>query len=105
SIEQFPSSHVFSIISLDLLVNGSIELIAVPFNSIDEEIEFLRNIQKIFIPSLIPLLKDTLTEKFYDKIKDLKTVNGKSTYYLCKNFMCQPPINDKDKLIDLILDF
>ncbi|MDW7998947.1 MAG: thioredoxin domain-containing protein [Thermodesulfovibrio sp.] len=103
SIEQFPSSHVFSIISLDLLVNGSIELIAVPFNSIDEEIEFLRNIQKIFIPSLIPLLKDTLTEKFYDKIKDLKTVNGKSTYYLCKNFMCQPPINEREKLIDSIL--
>ncbi|MCX8034196.1 MAG: hypothetical protein N3A00_02625, partial [Thermodesulfovibrio sp.] len=105
SIEQFPSSHVFSIISLDLLVNGSIELIAVPFNSIDEEIEFLRNIQKTFLPSFLPLLKDSLMEKIHNKIIDLAPINEKPTYYLCENFMCQSPTNDKNKIINSILDF
>ncbi|MEN2994080.1 MAG: hypothetical protein ABDH19_01870 [Thermodesulfovibrio sp.] len=70
------------------MVNGSIELIAVPFNSIDEEIEFLRNIQKEFIPDIILLIRAPKIEKISERTKNLKVVNGKTTYYLCKNYIC-----------------
>ncbi|GAQ94341.1 hypothetical protein TAGGR_1521 [Thermodesulfovibrio aggregans] len=101
NIEKMPSSHVFSIITLDLLINGSIELITVPYNS-EEEIKFLKNLQSQFLPNFLLLIKDSQMENIFEMIKSFKNIGENSTYYLCKNFTCEPPITDREKLRHLI---
>ncbi len=102
-VDRFPSFHLFHLISFDLLVNGSSELITVPVGSKDGEIKFLGEVQKTFTPDLVLLIKDSFTEEINEKLKDFKVINGKSTYYFCKNFVCQAPENDRAKLLNLIL--
>lgn len=101
NIEKMPSSHVFSIITLDLLINGSIELITVPYNS-EEEIKFLKTLQSQFLPNFLLLIKDSQMENIFEMIKSFKNIGENSTYYLCKNFTCEPPITDREKLRHLI---
>ncbi len=101
-IDRFPTSYIFAFIALDLLVNGSMELVTVIENQKNNEIEFLRDIQTNFLPDLNFLLKDTLTEKLNENLKELSTLESKTTYYLCRNFACQYPTCDRDKLLSMI---
>ncbi len=103
-IEKIPASHIFSIISLDLIVNGNMELIAIPKDSKEDEIKFLRSLQREFVPDLLPMIKDSFMESNFYWIKSFAKIEGNSTYYLCKNFSCQSPITDRFKLMDFILN-
>lgn len=103
-IEKIPASHIFSIISLDLLINGSIELIDIPGDSKEDEIKFLRSLQRAFVPNLLLILKDSFMESIFDWMKSFAKIEGNSTYYLCKNFTCQPPITNRVKLMDFLLN-
>ncbi len=103
-IEKIPASYIFSIISLDLLINGSMELIAIPNASKEDEIKFLRSLQREFVPNLLPMIKDSFMESIFDWTKLFEKIEGNSTYYLCKNFTCQSPMIDRVKLMDFILN-
>jgi uncharacterized protein YyaL (SSP411 family) len=93
-ISKMPSNHAFSLIALDLILNGTFELIVIPENQ-PETFNFLMELKQNFIPNLLILVRDSETEKIFPNIKNMNPINEKTTYYLCKNFECQPPTNDE----------
>lgn len=101
-LERYPSSHLFSLIALDLIINGTSELTVVPIDR-DEEISFLKNLQKEFIPNLLLIIRDAETEILIPSLREKGIINKKATYYICKNFHCQEPTNSREQIRTLIL--
>ncbi len=94
-IANFPSAHTFSLIALDLIVNGSKELVIVPKDNSWTEIK--GQLDSEYIPDLLILLKDEKTEKLSEFIASMKPLDGKTTYYLCKGYACEEPKTRFDK--------
>ncbi|GAB6066100.1 thioredoxin domain-containing protein [Aquifex pyrophilus] len=94
-LANFPSAHTFSLIALDLAVNGSKELVIVPEDDTWKEVK--RRIDSRYIPDLLILLKDEKTEKLSNFVKSMKPLDGRTTYYLCKNYACEEPRTEFDE--------
>ncbi len=87
-LSSFPSAHTFSLIALDLLVKGGFELVC----SSEKETECregLLELQREFLPEGVFLI---------DRSGNMKPVDGKTTYYLCRNFTCEEPTTDMESL-------
>ncbi len=83
-LRSFPSAHTFSLIALDLLVNGGFELVCSSERE-DECRDSLLDVQRHFLPEGVFLVNFP---------EDMKPLNGRTTYYLCKNFACDEPTTD-----------
>jgi Highly conserved protein containing a thioredoxin domain len=103
-ISNHPSSYVFSLIALDLILNGTNELLVVPYKSAKEDKIFLNEIQRDFIPDLLILIKESISEKFISRINELRSIDEKSTYYICRKFTCETPCTEKNKIKNLLLN-
>jgi uncharacterized protein YyaL (SSP411 family) len=102
-IDKVPSNYIFSALPLDLIFKGTEKLAVVTENITEDDKEFLRKLQKQFLPSFLPLLKDFINESISEEIKKLKTLEGKTTYFLCKNYSCEPPTTDKTAIENAII--
>ena len=87
-IRSFPSAHTFSLMALDLLVNGGFELVCASEKE-EECRENLLEIQKHFLPEGVFLVNFP---------ESMRPLNGETTYYLCKNFACEEPTGDLEKV-------
>jgi len=100
-IASFPGAHTFSLIALDLLVKGSFELVAV--GEREEALDSLLYVEKTFLPEGVFAFKDETLQSLSEFIAKLKGSDGKTTYYLCRNFSCESPTTDieevKEKLV------
>jgi len=101
-ISKMPSNYAFSLIALDLILKGTFELVVIPENRA-EAFNFLIELNNDFIPNLLILVRDSETEKIFPNIKNMNLINEKTTYYLCKNFECQPPTNDAQAIKKAII--
>ncbi|RLJ69954.1 hypothetical protein BCF55_0214 [Hydrogenivirga caldilitoris] len=89
-ISSFPGAHTFSLLAADILVNGSFELIGV-----GDEAKFnLLELEREFLPEGIFGIKDESLERISEFLRSLKEIEGKTTYYLCRNFQCEAPTTD-----------
>jgi uncharacterized protein YyaL (SSP411 family) len=89
-LKSIPSAHTFSLIALDLLSEGSFELIAVP-GSFEEAKERLVSLQKHFLPEGVFALKDDSLSQISEHLASLNPLGDKTTYYLCRGFRCEAP--------------
>ncbi|AAC07873.1 thioredoxin domain-containing protein [Aquifex aeolicus] len=99
-IANFPSAHTFSIIALDLIVNGTKELVIVPTD--DSWRNLKAQLDKEYLPDLLILKKDKVIEKLSENLEQMKPVEGKTTYYLCRNYTCESPQIQSDKVLERI---
>ncbi|HIQ31089.1 MAG TPA: thioredoxin domain-containing protein [Aquifex aeolicus] len=85
-LRALPSSHTFALIGLDLFLKGGFELACVPDGK--ECREGLLDVQRDFLPEGVFLIGSG----------ELKAIEGRATYYLCKNFSCDEPTTDLGKV-------
>ncbi len=88
-IASFPSAHTFSLIALDLLVNGGFEVVAVGDRKLATD--QLLELEREFLPEGLFAIKDEKLEKLSEPVKKLRSAEGEVTYYLCRNFTCEAP--------------
>jgi uncharacterized protein YyaL (SSP411 family) len=67
----------------------------------------LDTINSKFLPELGLILKtpgqdEQLLNKLLPTAAERKTIEGKTTAYLCRNFACQPPVTTPEKLEALL---
>ncbi|WP_457600391.1 thioredoxin domain-containing protein [Hydrogenivirga sp.] len=98
-ISSFPGAHTFSLLALDLLVKGSFELIGVG----EGAREVLLALERAFLPEGLFGVRDELFEELSEMAKGLHEKEGKTTYYLCRNFSCEAPITDPDELRERLI--
>ncbi len=96
-ISSFPSAHTFSLIVLDLLVNGGFELVAVSENKEKATVSLL-DIERNFLPEGVFMVKDEELERISNFVKNLSPLSGEMTFYLCRNFACDKPTADIEEV-------
>ncbi|MCY6484567.1 thioredoxin domain-containing protein [Clostridium aestuarii] len=103
-VRSIPNAHAYFMIAV-MFKNISTKEIVIAGNKKDKDVKrILNEINKSFMPFSTVVLNDG-NDKLYEIlpiIKSKKTIDNKSTVYLCENFACKEPITDIDKAINEI---
>jgi uncharacterized protein len=95
--ERYPAGYSFALMALMLALYPGREIIAVLKDSEDRE-RFKALLRKKFLPNTAVLVLDAKNinrlQKIAEFTKDYKLKGGRSTFYVCQNNACSPPMND-----------
>ncbi len=97
SISNAPSGSSFIFCALEFLFGTAHEII-VASEKFDSAAEFiLEKLNKLFLPDKILIFLNGSNQNQrpeFDYLANYKTLDGKPTIYVCKNFICSLPAND-----------
>lgn len=93
--------------AFDFAIGPSSEIVIVWDFKQSEAEPFIREIFGVFLPNKIVLLKSgdaagELVERLAPFTKEQKTLNGKTTVYVCQNYACELPVSDTHQLKTLL---
>jgi hypothetical protein len=83
--------------SLDFLFGPSIEIVLIGDLDSKEINDMLDSVRTKYLPNKIVLFKtagDSKLEKLAGFTRNMKTIEGKTTAYICKDFACKAPTTD-----------
>ena len=102
--QRMPSAHTMFLIGFDFLINETFEIVVVGEKEEKDTKEIIRTIYDRFLPFSVLLLKyrNSNIEKIAKYTEELTQVNNKATAYVCKNFSCNLPSTDKEKILELL---
>jgi len=95
---RYAAGYTYFMMALDYYIADKTKVVIVgSVNDADTQ-AMLQVVLNHFLPEALV--------NFYDSSKELqdeyKVVDGKATAYICKNFACQPPITDTEKLAHML---
>ncbi|HDS09667.1 MAG TPA: thioredoxin domain-containing protein, partial [Firmicutes bacterium] len=97
-ITENPASHSFFLCGFDFLTSPSMEIIIVGESKTAAAEKVFSAIWKDFSPNLIVLFKDSSNPgdliKMIPMLKNYEMIDGKLTFYICRNFTCENPVTD-----------
>lgn len=102
-LHTYPNGHAMMLQALIMSRHPSKEVVVL-LGDEDKEVEKLLNsLRTNFNPNLTLLVGNgrDLAEVAPFTI-DFKTINGKTTYYVCENFQCHQPVTDVNQALELI---
>jgi len=96
-VMQSPVYNTMFLTSLDFLFGPSYEIVLVGDLDSEETRGMLNSITTKFLPNKIILFKtigDSKLEKIAGYTSSMKTIENKTTAYICKNFACKAPTTE-----------
>ncbi len=101
AVQSYPAGHSFALIAQMLTLYPGREVVAVVAKP--EDLEKLKQmIGKKFLPNTFVLVIDAQNgekiRRLAEFAKDYTMLEGKSTFYVCRNNTCSPPVNDLAEL-------
>ncbi len=101
-IENYPSAHSFALMALDLLANGSSELVVVAPSGEELWKEDMETLRGKFLPDLTVLKREEDLVKLSLFLKGLKANDSGVAYYLCRGFACQRPTESFEEVLNTL---
>ncbi len=93
-ISRYPRAFAKSLVVVDLLMNGPVELAFVG-SSNDARLAALRSgVAQHYLPNRIIAWRDPAHSSDHPLLAGKDLVAGKPALYVCRNFACQQPVND-----------
>jgi len=106
-ISKSPSVFCMFMCGLDFLFSSSTEIVIVSKKKDDEAIKGINLIRNIFNPNKIVILKTSDNQNEFGELlsftKDMKTENNSTTFYVCRDYSCNQPVNSIKELQKLLL--
>ncbi|WP_368240438.1 MULTISPECIES: thioredoxin domain-containing protein [Bacillus] len=101
-VSSYPSGHTAFLQGLLSQYATKREIIILGKNGDPQKEQLLQALQKRFVPFDIILTAETGKElaKLAPFTKDYKTIDGKTTVYICENYSCRQPITDIDEAME-----
>ena len=90
------------LVALDFILGQTYEIVVVGNLRSKVTKIILQVIRTRFIPNKVILIKkenDTSLENLAEYTEGMKTIDGKTTVYVCKNFSCNYPTTDLKKVL------
>lgn len=101
-VKATPMGHPFLMVALEFMLAENLEIVIVGNPETEKVSDVISVLRKKFIPNKIVICKNqansTLLDEISDYMKNLYEVDGKPTFYLCKNFTCQLPTTDFNEI-------
>ncbi|UCE37518.1 MAG: thioredoxin domain-containing protein [Thermoplasmata archaeon] len=105
-INNHPLSHTQFLTAYDFLVGPSFEVVIVGDLDSEDTKDIMNLFREYYFPNMVllhkPIDRSTNIESISPFTKDMSTINGKTTVYVCRNFSCELPTNDKEKILKLL---
>ncbi|MHA1378272.1 MAG: hypothetical protein ACTSRG_07805 [Candidatus Helarchaeota archaeon] len=106
-VRSMPSAYTNLMIALDFAIVPSYEVVIAGNSNTDDTKAMLNIIRKNFIPNMVVILnpaeeKQPPIFKISEFIKNQKCIEGKTTAYVCSNFICKSPTTETEKLLELL---
>ncbi|HLG28715.1 MAG TPA: thioredoxin domain-containing protein, partial [Candidatus Brocadiales bacterium] len=107
NIRQMPSAYTQFLVGLDFALGPSYEVVVVGNSITKDTKEMLSALRSRFLPNKILLLRPTEVEgpdisRLATFTKDMSTIDGMATAYVCSNYSCKTPTTDIDKMLELL---
>ena len=106
-VSRSPSAFCMFMCGLDLLFSTSTEIVIVAEKKNSIVTEGLSLIRSIFNPNKVVILKtDNFNKDFVELLsftKDMKMKDNKTTFYVCRDYACNQPVNSITDLEKLLL--
>ena len=105
-MEENPFGFTNLLSSVDAFLEGFREVVIVGDPELEETRELLRRIRKAYQPNKVHCIVQpgqALPENAPEMLKDKEQIDGKPTVYVCRNFVCSPPVTAWDDLEPLLL--
>lgn len=106
-IRRSPVSHTQALIALDFGLGSSFEVVIAGPPEAEETRRLLDLVRREFIPRKVLLFHPTtpeqaMIEEIAPFTKELVSINGQATAYVCQNFQCRLPVTDPGKMMELL---
>lgn len=96
-IGQVPRGFPKSLMVVDLLLRGPIELALVSGTDDKTYLQFRTAVNSCFVPyRIIAYRQNSDLETSHPLLAGKTPINGKAALYICKNFSCQTPLTDPE---------
>ncbi|MDR4509666.1 MAG: thioredoxin domain-containing protein [Candidatus Brocadiaceae bacterium] len=105
TINQYPSGYTQFLCALDFAFGPTKEIVIAGNPSHNDTKILVLEIWKRFLPRKVMLLhqeNDTSMENLVSFIREQKVIDNKATAYICKNYACNAPTTDREKMIELV---
>jgi hypothetical protein len=106
-ISKSPSAFCMFMCGLDFLFSSSTEIVIVSKKKDDEAIKGINLIRNIFNPNKIVILKSRDNQNEFGELlsltKDMIIKDNNTTFYVCRDYSCNQPVNSIKELQKLLL--
>ncbi len=107
SVKPSPSAYTFMMSALDFAVGPSHEVVIVGKENSDDTKTMLKALRKNYAPNKVVLFRPDTDEKpaiskFAPFTEFQHSKNGKTTAYVCLNYLCKLPVTDPQKTLQLV---
>jgi len=104
---QLPAAHTQLMVALDFAVRPSFEIVIVGNHQGKDTMDILRILRTQFIPNKVILFRPSGQDapdisRIAAFTKNLSSIDGKTTVYVCTNYTCKMPTTDTSKMLDLL---
>ncbi len=105
-VQQIPNVYTFLLSALDFAVGPSFEVVIVGSEEDERSIEILDSLREEYIPNKVVLFKSKENEKkiieLLEFLKNYKSIDDKTTIYVCEQMVCKKPTTEKEEMIKLL---
>ena len=102
-VKATPMGHPFLMVALEFMLSESMEIVIVGKPDETKVKSAIAELRKKFIPNKVVIYKDPEHSTGLDEVSNytanLTELNREPTFYLCKNFTCELPVNDFNEII------
>jgi len=103
--EGTPSHNTMFLTALDFFIGPAYEIAIVGNPNSEETKNMLHAIRTRFVPNKVMLLKE-VDQKDLGNLagftKDMKTIDNKTTVYICRNFVCNKPVTEIEEVLEIL---
>jgi len=106
-IFQSPSACTFWMTALDFAVSPPLEIVVAGNSGSAGTKAFLKSLRQPFLPNKVVLVRPEDTgfpdiTKIAPTTRDMKAAERETLAYVCRNYACQEPTTDPQKILDLL---
>jgi uncharacterized protein YyaL (SSP411 family) len=105
-VERQPSAHAQLMLAVDFFVGPSQEVVIVGKPGAPDTNAMIARVRQEFHPNRVIVLRppgdDQPIAKLAPYTANMAMVDGKATAYVCRNFACELPATDLDKMVELL---
>jgi len=107
NVSRYPSGFTHFLLAIDFISGDSCEIVIAGNTESQDTRNMIQTIQTRFLPNAVILFHpedDAGQEicRYATFLHSYKSMHGKATAYICRNFTCQQPTTDIDKLVSSI---
>ncbi|MCW3489812.1 thioredoxin domain-containing protein [Dethiobacter alkaliphilus] len=106
-IEKVPQGYTQMLSAINFMAGPSLEIVIAGEAQAQDTKDMLQKLYSTFVPNKVVVLhpggkQAKEIEELAPYTRRQQSIEGKATAYVCRNFSCQAPVTDADKMLSLL---